>query len=175
MDALGEYSSDESSEAESSKGNEETQRTEPLEKSKLPNASKAGEENSKKESEGGKLPEPKKRRLLPSAAALLSGNLPKPSFLSAAASKEPVFDLPMETKSKEESGSDEEVVIPQPYEPADISVSAVPVPQTTDANAGKSGKKADVKDKLKAARLKGQSAHTRWKSEGEMLLRQQYD
>ena len=32
-----------------------------------------------------------------------------------------------------------------------------------------------VEDKLKAARLKGQSAHTRWKSEGEMLLRQQYD
>ena len=44
------------------------------------------------------------------------------------------------------------------------------------AKAGKDAKeKGDVKDKLKAARLKGQSAHARWKSEGEMLLRQQYD
>ncbi len=44
------------------------------------------------------------------------------------------------------------------------------------AKAGKDQKeKGDVKDKLKAARLKGQSAHARWKSEGEMLLRQQYD
>lgn len=36
-------------------------------------------------------------------------------------------------------------------------------------------KKYDVKDRVKGQRLKGQSAHATWKSEGEMLLRQQYD
>lgn len=30
-------------------------------------------------------------------------------------------------------------------------------------------------DKEKAKRMKGQSTHARWKSEAEMLLRQQYD
>ncbi|KAI8101549.1 hypothetical protein M9435_001653 [Picochlorum sp. BPE23] len=36
-------------------------------------------------------------------------------------------------------------------------------------------KKAPVKEKEKLKRIKGQSTHSSWKSEGEMLLRQQYD
>lgn len=36
-------------------------------------------------------------------------------------------------------------------------------------------KKPLVKEKEKLKRIKGQSTHSSWKSEGEMLLRQQYD
>jgi hypothetical protein len=129
-------------------------------------------------------PEPsKKRKLLPSASALLAGTSGKPSFLQSA-SNAPVFEIPEVEKPSGSGKVADQVPIVQ--EEADKN----PTPTISGSGGGASrstpsapistsdkdkDKKNDVKDKLKAARLKGQSAHARWKSEGEMLLRQQYD
>ena len=124
----------------------------------------------------------KKRKLLPSSSALLAGTSGKPSFLVGASANVPVFEIPAEdistgkvagqapTDGQQNSESKESV-------PAPSSATSIrPVTAAGSASASKDAqKKGDVKDKLKAARLKGQSAHARWKSEGEMLLRQQYD
>ena len=136
----------------------------------------------------------KKRRVLPSASALLSGTTGRPSFLSSASASAAVFDIPVdEVQQKKAVGEQSSASGSQDssakMDSAPIS-SATSIPHASTATgkgssasaaaakakAGKDAKeKGDVKDKLKAARLKGQSAHARWKSEGEMLLRQQYD
>lgn len=122
----------------------------------------------------------KKRRILPSASALLSGSAGRPSFLSSAASNAPIFEIPDEEKTvaKVDHGEDED----EKKDSSTSTISGGASRQTAPVSAGSSKdkdkelqKKNDVKDKLKQARLKGQSAHARWKSEGEMLLRQQYD
>ncbi len=133
----------------------------------------------------------KKRRVLPSSSALLAGAAGRPSFLSSAAASAAVFEIPMDevqqkkavveqpsTGGSQDSGS-KNAISPIAASISNAHASTASGKGPASAAAAKASKdakeKGDVKDKLKAARLKGQSAHTRWKSEGEMLLRQQYD
>jgi hypothetical protein len=131
----------------------------------------------------------KKRKLLPSAAALLSGGVGKPSFLTAK-THSPAFDIPDDQIKQESSvlvARSAKTIEKSHLSNTSMSSSMVSEPKVLKDGQKKRGcvskmaqdeqknNKTDVKDKLKAARLKGQSAHTRWKSEGEMLLRQQYD
>ena len=126
---------------------------------------------------------PCNKRRLPSSSALLSGGLVKPSFLTARSSGPDGFELPAveapSSASVKRQGEDQRSdpsKRPNAGPPPDsIESKLAEVQSKIRAEKDKNKKDSDVKDKLKAARLKGQSAHARWKSEGEMLLRQQYD
>jgi hypothetical protein len=201
MEGLANYSSDENSESEEdadgdasdSKGSDQDK----IEKRKCDEKLVKSAEDKIVSQAPVRPPETepsKKRRILPSASALLSGSAGRPSFLSSSAASAAVFEIPMDEVQQKKaaveqssaSGSKESGA-KHDSAPVSSTPGSTHASMTTGkgsaasaaaakAKAGKDQKeKGDVKDKLKAARLKGQSAHARWKSEGEMLLRQQYD
>lgn len=121
-----------------------------------------------------------KKRGTSAASALLSATA-KPVFLHNGKAGGD-FDLPPDqepaAKAKDEGepqAKRQAVPPPQAAAPA-VPVKAAVAPAADKAGGGKGGKgHGDVKDKVKTQRMRGQSAHQTWKSEGEMKLRQGYD
>jgi len=122
--------------------------------------------------------------LLPNPEDLL-GKGKRPKFLDPEALRDlHSYERP-ETRTKDTEKCDET------EKEFDIARMAPPLKVQSNANSIKSKavvydrgvgeaprtdpKKPLVKDREKSKRTKGQSTHSTWKSEGEMLLRQQYD
>jgi len=140
-------------------------------------------------------PEPVKKSLLPSAADVLNKNA-LPSFLqksvaeAEAQEKEAIRETELPTSTNPENvffihqkREREEKDVPTSKNSAPVPVSkrskagpaAMPPGMSANGQPLDKAKKTYVKDKEKSKRALGQSSHSRWKTEGEMLLRQQFD
>ena len=145
----------------------------------------AGEEESK-EAENKKEAAPKRK--LPSALDALASGGAKPSFLHTGGGDFEVEEV--HVKDKDDSSDRQQepqrsiaAATPSPNDPAESAAGGLK--QSSDAarkrkGAGDAlaGQKKDVKEKVKQQRVRGQTLGgetRRWKSEGEMLLRQQFD
>ena len=129
-----------------------------------------------------KAKEKESKKRAPSAAAALLSSTSKPIFLHDGMAQGG-FDLPPDEdpvpkgKGEEEPQAKRQAVAPPA---AAAAAASVPVPAAapnkqaaTSKKGGKPGAAGvDVKDKVKTQRMRGQSAHATWKSEGEMKLRQ---
>uniref|UniRef100_A0A6U4NFC3 Uncharacterized protein n=2 Tax=Hemiselmis andersenii TaxID=464988 RepID=A0A6U4NFC3_HEMAN len=147
----------------------------------------AAEAEARKETEAEAARKKAKRdaeeaRKRPSAASALLSATAKPTFLQQEQKADDGFDLPVDQpaapKTEDEPPAKRQAVEAPPKPTVILAASGTPKPSAIAAARGAGGgknSKPDTKDKVKTQRMRGQSAHATWKSEGEMKLRQQYD
>eukprot|EP00960_Hanusia_phi_P055766 763056-Hanusia_phi.AAC.10 len=184
MDGFADYESDEDAEAPAPAAiQEEESESEEDGEAAGEDAEKSKAKEESKEVERKEEPAPKRK--LPSALDALASGGAKPSFLNTGGGEFEVEEVLV--KEKEET-SDRQQEQPQRSVPGSndaVETAAGGLKQPSDAGRKRkgganppAGQKKDVKDKVKQQRVRGQTLGgetKRWKSEGEMLLRQQFD